>query len=70
MVLKLADGMPRRNRIDLHTVAETKIREALLAVEAMGADRRLTDAVVMLCGAGAKVADVVDERLSAGASAV
>jgi hypothetical protein len=42
--------------------AELKIREAILAVERMGCDTRLTDAVVLLSQAKDKVSDVVDEQ--------
>lgn len=52
--------IPRRNRIDLYTPAERAIREAMLAVEAAGADTRLTDAVILLGEAHEAVADFVD----------
>ncbi len=42
------------------TPAELKIREAILAVEDLAADTRLTDAVILLSRAKAKVADFVD----------
>lgn len=40
--------------------AEHAIREAIMAVEAMGADVRLTEAVNLLSAAKEKVADFVD----------
>lgn len=52
--------IPRRNRIDQMTPAELAIRDAMSAVEAAGADVRLTDAVVLLGQAQNKVADFVD----------
>jgi hypothetical protein len=61
----LADGgMPRRARLDLLEPAERAIVRAVDAVESMGADVRLTDAVVALGKARDHVADVVDERKS------
>lgn len=54
------NGVPRRCRIDLYTPAEHAIREAMLAVEAAGAHPLLTDAVVLLAQAKAKVADYVE----------
>ena len=54
--------IPRRMRIDLYTPAELAIRNAVLAVEEMPADIRLTDAVVLLQKAKEKVADYVDSE--------
>lgn len=54
------NGFPRRNRIDLHTPAETAIREAIIAVEEAGCHPLLTDAVVLLGQAKDKVADFVE----------
>lgn len=53
---------PRRARIDLMTPAELAIREAMIAVEAVGAHPWLTEAVVLLEKAQSKVADYVDEH--------
>lgn len=50
----------RRARIDQNTPAELAIRAAVEAVEAVGADTRLTDAVNLLQAARDKVADFVD----------
>lgn len=55
--------MTRRSRIDLFTPAEVAIREAMIAVEALPADTRLTNAVVLLSQAQAQLADYVDEQL-------
>ncbi len=52
--------IPRRNRLDKLTPAETAIMEAMRAVEEAGADVRLTDAVVLLGRARDRVADFVD----------
>ena len=54
---------PRRNRADCFTAAETKIRSAMLLVESMGADERLTKAVALLGEARDAVADYVDGQL-------
>ena len=56
--------IPRRNQIDQLTPAELKIREALAAVEELGADVLLTDAVVALGEAADKLADYVDQELA------
>jgi hypothetical protein len=56
-----ADGeFPRRMRVDKFCAAELKIREAMLAIEAMPGDVRLTAAQDLLIAAQAKVADFVD----------
>lgn len=54
-------SIPRRQRIDLMVPAELAIRAAVGAVEAAGADTRLTDAITALHTARALVADVVDD---------
>lgn len=51
---------PRRCYIELMTPAECAIREAILAVERLPADARLTNAVVLLDQAKNWVADYVD----------
>jgi hypothetical protein len=53
-------AIPRRIRIDQQTPAEAAIRAAVEAVEALPADVRLTDAVVLLQAARENVADYVD----------
>jgi len=55
---------PSRRRIDIQrlTPAETAIRNAMLAVEDVGADPLLTDAVNLLQQARDKVADYVDRE--------
>lgn len=52
--------IPRRARIDLMTPAELAIREAIIAVESLPADPRLTNAVTLLDKAQRHVADFVD----------
>lgn len=51
---------PRRICIDRLTPTELAIREALIAVEKLPPDVRLTEAVVLLGKAQDKVADYVD----------
>ncbi len=53
-------NVPRRNQINKFSDAEEAIWEAVGAVEAAGADVRLTDAVVLLQAARDSVADFVD----------
>lgn len=50
----------RRSRIDLFSTGEKAIYDAVIAVEAMGADVRLTRAVNLLHEARSAVADFVD----------
>jgi len=52
--------IPRRVDTLRHTPAEAAIHNAILAVEAVGADPLLTDAVLLLSEAQEKVADFVD----------
>ena len=53
--------IPRRIRLDLMVPAEKAIRDAVEAVEALPADVRLTEAVILLGKAKDKVSDYVDE---------
>jgi hypothetical protein len=53
----------RRNRVDLYSEAELAIRNATLEVEKIGADIRLTNAVILLGKAKDLVADYIDETL-------
>jgi hypothetical protein len=55
------NGHPRRNRVDLNTPVELKIREAVDMVEVLGCDVRLTDAVIKLAEARELVADWIEE---------
>jgi hypothetical protein len=53
-------GIPRRNRMDFWSPGECAIQGAVNVVEGMGADVRLTDAVILLGKAREAVADFVD----------
>lgn len=57
-----AYGFPRRQCLYLMTPAELAIYNAVQAVEEVGADPLLTDAVVLLQQARDKVADYVDRK--------
>jgi hypothetical protein len=52
--------IPRRVCLDRMTEAELAIRQAVIEVEKVGADVRLTDAVILLSAAQTRVADYVD----------
>jgi len=51
----------RRADINRMTPAELKIHEAIVEVEKLGADERLTDAVVSLSDAQKKVSEFIDD---------
>jgi cell fate (sporulation/competence/biofilm development) regulator YlbF (YheA/YmcA/DUF963 family) len=53
--------VPRRVRLDLMTPAEKAIYDAGQEIEKLGADVRLTEAVVLLMEARNKVADFIDD---------
>lgn len=55
-----SEAIPRRVRIDLMSSGELAIHRAVAVVEEMGADVRLTDAVILLAQARERVADFVD----------
>lgn len=57
------NDFPRRADLKRMTIAEIAIREAMLRVEEMGADVRLTRAVTLLGEAANAVADYVDGQL-------
>jgi hypothetical protein len=60
----MADNkFPRRSCIYLLTPAEKAVWDAAQAVEKLGADVRLTDAVVLLQQAREKLADYFDEQI-------
>lgn len=56
----MTKGIPRRAQLELNTPAELAIRGAIQAVEEVGVDPLLTDAVVLLGLAREKVADYTD----------
>lgn len=55
---------PRRACIYLLTPAEKAVYDAAQAVEKVGADVRLTDAVILLQKVREKLADYFDEQIS------
>ena len=55
--------IPRRIRIDKMKPAELAIRKAVQMVEELGADLRLTSAIVSLADAQRLVADFIDDEL-------
>lgn len=60
--------IPRRNDRQRQCEAERLIRDAMAAVEAMGANKRLTDAVTLLDQAFDKVADYTDDQFKRSAA--
>lgn len=60
--MKMIDGFPRRNRVDLYTPAEKAISDAIDAVERAGCGELLTNAVNLLLQAKEKVADFVENQ--------
>ena len=62
--MKMVDGIPRRNRLDLAVPAEVAIRRAMHEVEISGCDVLLTESVVLLESALNKVADFVEKEPS------
>lgn len=65
MMLKDENGIPRRSRLDLLEPAEKAIYNAMQEVEKIGADERLTNAIVKLQEAKELVSDYIDEKKSA-----
>jgi hypothetical protein len=59
--------IPRRNRMELMTPVELAVLALMGMVEGMGAHPALTDAVVLLDKARARLADYIDEQ-KAGAT--
>lgn len=59
----MENGIPRRNRLDSLVPAEESIYEAIIEVELLGADPKLTDVVVMLSKAKDLLSDYVDSKL-------
>lgn len=57
---RVENDIPRRDRSDLNCDAETMIRSVIMAVERLGADPILTDAIVLLGQARNMVADFVE----------
>ena len=58
----LANVIPRRSYVNLLTAEETMLRNALIAVESLGADPLLTACVVAISQARERLADWVDKQ--------
>lgn len=54
--------IPRRIQVEKMTFAELAIRNAMLEVEKLPADPRLTEAIIFLSAAKDKVSDFVDSK--------
>lgn len=61
--LNMTQGMPRRCDVRLRTPAEVAIYAAIEAVENIGADPRLTHAVMSLTSAAEAVGDYIEDEL-------
>lgn len=61
-MLKDENGFPRRSRLDLCEPAEKIIYDAAQEVEKLGADERLTNAIIKLAEARELVSDYIDEK--------
>lgn len=57
------ENFPRKNRLDLYTPAEVAIYNAVQEVEKLGADVKLTEAVILLSQAKDKVGDYINAQL-------
>lgn len=57
-------GFPRKIQLQLNTPSELAIRKAIGEIEGMGADVRLTNAVVLLSQALDIVADFIDDKIA------
>lgn len=57
------ENLPRRIRLDKNVHAELAIRKAMNEVEDLGADIKLTDAIIKLNEALDLVSDYVDNKL-------
>lgn len=60
--MTLVNGFPRRQRIDLLLPAEKAVYDAMQKVEELGADVRLTNAVILLGDVRNLVADYIEEK--------
>lgn len=59
--MKIIDGFPRRARIDHMVPAEKHCYDAIVEIEKLGADVRLTEAQQLISKAQGLVADVIEE---------
>lgn len=62
----MSDNLPRRCQLWLNTPAELAIRNAIDAVERVGAHPLLTESVILLGQALERLADYVDQRPADG----
>ena len=60
----MEDKFPRRSCIYLLTPAEKAVYDAMQEVEKVGADVRLTDAIILLSQTREKLADYFDEQIN------
>lgn len=60
----IINGIPRRQRMDKCVPAELAIYKAMEEIENIGADVRLTEAIIILNEARNLVADFIDEQLN------
>lgn len=58
----MSDYIPRRMRLELNTPAELAIHNAMLEVEKIWADVKLTEAVILLQKAKNLVSNYIDEE--------
>jgi len=61
-MLKDENGIPRRSRLDLCESAEKILYDATQEIEKLGADVRLTNAIIKLAEARELVSDFIDEK--------
>lgn len=67
-MLKDENGFPRRSRLDLCEPAEKILYDAMQEIEKLGADERLTNAVIKLAEARELVSDYIDEKKAAAST--
>jgi hypothetical protein len=60
--MQTVNGIPRRNRLDLNERSEMAIYVAMVEIEQLGADERLTKAITLLNEAKNLVGDFVDDN--------
>lgn len=61
--VKSSGGFPRKNNIAYMIPAEKLVHEAIIAIESLGADVKLTNAQIKLQEAAALLSEYVDENL-------
>jgi hypothetical protein len=60
--MQTVNGIPRRNQLDLNWRCEMAIYVAMVEIEQLGADERLTKAITLLNEAKNLVGDFVDDN--------